>query len=84
MDGWVWEEGVNIVPEFVLCGHLGTIVTGSVLEVELEVESSEYQVVPQKQTKVMEKRVLFSIDYIPVFHLFDKWIYKKFECNSLF
>lgn len=84
MDGWVWEERVNIIPEFVLCALLGTIVTGSVLEVELEVESSEYQVVPQKQTKVMEKRVLFSIDYIPVFRLFDKWIYKKFECNSLF
>lgn len=50
---------MNIVPEFVLCGHLGTIVTGSVLEVELEVESSEYQVVPQKQTKVMEKSPVF-------------------------
>jgi len=63
----------------------GHRVMGSVRgEVGFEVGNSECQVVSQKETKIVEKGLLFPIVYIPVFHLFDKWIYKKFECSSLF
>lgn len=42
-------------------------VTDPVPEVELEVESNECQVVSWKQTEEIQKRLLFSIDYIPGF-----------------